>query len=419
MALGDGRHADGGGLYLQVKGPSRSWLFVYRWQGRRIEMGLGRYGHRDDEVSLARARDLATSCRRLLNEHPPQSPLDVRRDQVAAARADAAKRRAIPTFGEMATEVLDSLKAGFRNEKHIAQWEMTLKEYAATLRDIPINAIMTDDVLRVLKPIWTEKRETASRLRGRIEKVMDAATAKGFRRDANPARWKGHLDALLPKEKKASRGHHAAMPFADVPELVRRLREVPGTSARALEFTILTGARTGEAIGATWAEFDMAAKVWTVPAERMKAGREHRVPLTGRVVAILNDLMPTEGTPAPDAFVFPGGKRGKSLSNMSMAMVIRRLKIEPEPTVHGFRSSFRDWAGETTTFPREVAEAALAHVVGDQVERAYRRGDALAKRRELMEAWASYLHGNGGEDTGRGILVDFPGASQRRLAESI
>ncbi len=376
-----GRYADGGGLYLRVAdGGSKQWVFLSRAGGKQKEAGLGSVR----AIPLARAREIAASFRQAIAEG---------RDPIAERKAERAKRRTIPTFGEMATEVLDSLKAGFKNAKHIAQWEMTLKEYAAPLREIAVNAVMTEDVLRVLKPIWTEKRETASRLRGRIEKVLDAATAKGFRHDANPARWKGHLDTLLPKEQKASRGHHEAMPFADVPALMGRLRDIPGASARALELTILTAARTGETIGATWAEFDLVAKVWTVPAVRMKAGREHRVPLTDRAVALLRDMLPSEGKPDPTAFVFPGGKAGKPLSNMSMTMAVRRLKIEPEPTVHGFRSSFRDWCGEATAFPREVAEAALAHTVGDKAEQAYRRGDALLKRRKLMEAWDGFLEG--------------------------
>ncbi|MCX5496185.1 tyrosine-type recombinase/integrase [Kaistia dalseonensis] len=376
-----GRYSDGGGLYLRVaEGGSKQWVFLTRAGGKQREAGLGSV----NTVSLSKAREIAAKFRNDVFEG---------RDPIAERNAERNKLKAIPTFGEMATEVLDSLKAGFRNEKHIAQWEMTLKEYAAPIRDLAVNAVTTEDVLRVLKPIWIEKRETASRLRGRIEKVLDAATAKGLRHDANPARWKGHLDVLLPKEKKATRGHHAAMPFAELPGFMERLRAVPGTSARALEFTVLTAARTGETLGAAWGEIDLDEKVWTVPGDRMKAGREHRVPLPDRAVAILKELLPESGKPNPTALVFPSGRTGKVLSNMSMTMVVRRLKIEPEPTVHGFRSSFRDWCGEATAFPREVAEAALAHTVGDKVEAAYRRGDALEKRRKLMTAWAGYLEG--------------------------
>jgi integrase len=261
---------------------------------------------------------------------------------------------------------------------------MTLTKYAAPLRDKPLDAIQTDDVLSVLTPLWQTKNETASRLRGRIERVLDAARAKGLRSGENPARWRGHLDHLLPKRQKLSRGHHAALPYADVPELVADLRNREGAAALALEFLILTAARSGEVLGAKWNEIDRDAKVWTVPAERMKAGREHRVPLTQRALQILATV---EQVRTGD-YVFPGQRHGRPLSVMSMEMLLRRMKVDV--TVHGFRSSFRDWAGECTSFPREIAEAALAHTVGDETERAYRRGDALEKRRKLMAAWASF-----------------------------
>lgn len=239
-------------------------------------------------------------------------------------------------------------------------------------------------MLECLKPIWTTKAETASRLRGRIERVLDAAAARGLRSKDNPARWRGHLSALLPKRQRLTRGHHAAMPFSDVSEFLARLRGIDGIGARALEFTILTAARTGEVIDARWPEIDLDGRVWIVPATRMKAGREHRVPLTERVLEILTDMAAMR----TGEFVFPGSRRGRPLSNMAMRMTARRAGIEY--TVHGFRSAFRDWAGERTNFPREVAEAALAHVVGDATERAYRRGDALEKRRALMAAWAAF-----------------------------
>ncbi len=387
-----GRYSDGGGLYLRVaEGGSKQWVFLSRAGGTQREAGLGSI----NAVPLARAREIAAGFRQAIAEG---------RDPIADRKAERLKRKTIPTFGEMADEVIASLKAGFRNEKHIAQWEMTLKEYAAPIRDISIKDVTTEDVLRVLKPIWIEKRETASRLRGRIEKVLDAATAKGLRHDANPARWKGHLEVLLPKEQKASRGHHAALPFSALPDLMERLRGVAGSSAKALEFTILTAARTGETIGATWSEINLTDNVWTVPGIRMKAGREHRVPLSDRAAAILKEMLPAGGKVDPAAYVFPGARTGKPLSNMSMTMAVRRLKIEPEPTVHGFRSSFRDWCGEATAFPREVAEAALAHTIGDKAEQAYRRGDALEKRRKLMDAWAGFLDGNaakGGDNVRR------------------
>jgi integrase len=237
-------------------------------------------------------------------------------------------------------------------------------------------------------PIWQSKAETAARLRGRIERVLDAARAKGYRTAENPARWRGHLESLLPKRQRLTRGHHAALPFSEVPDFLARVRDMEGCGARALEFLILTAARTGEVIGTRWDEIDFSEKVWTVPASRMKAEREHRVPLTTRALRILNDMAAVRTSD----FVFPGFRRDRSLSNMAMRMTARRAGITQ--TVHGFRSAFRDWAGECTNFPREIAEAALAHVVGDATERAYRRGDALEKRRALMEAWAAFCEAN-------------------------
>jgi integrase len=248
-----------------------------------------------------------------------------------------------------------------------------------------VDIIATDDVLAVLKPIWTTKSETASRVRGRIEKVLDAAKAKGFREGENPARWRGHLDHLLPRPSKLARGHHAAMPYEDVPAFIAQLREREASSALALELCTLTAARSGEILGMRWSEVDLNRKIWTVPANRMKAGREHRVPLSPRAIVILRQLEKLK----TGEFVFPGQARNKPLSNMAMEMVLRRMKID-DATVHGFRSSFRDWAGNVSSFPRELIETALAHVIGDKAEQAYRRSDALEKRRKLMEAWASY-----------------------------
>jgi integrase len=371
-----GRYADGNRLYLRVApGGSKQWTIVFRRDGKWREMGLGGL----DDISLKRARELADQHRQTIAEGG---------DPIAQRRAERSTRAAIPTFGDLADQVVASLKEGFRNGKHIAQWEMTLKDYAAPLRPLRVDQITVNDIEGVLKPIWSEKRETAARLRGRIEKVLDAAIAKGHRKDLNPARWKGNLDSILPKEKQI-RGHHAAMAFAAIPALMQRLRGMPGVSAHALEFTILTAARTGETLGARWSEIDLKAKVWTVPAERMKAGQEHRVPLSNCALTILEEMRNVLPQRGANGMIFPG--RGpKGLSDMSLTMVLRRLKIEPEPTVHGFRSSFRDWAGEVTEFPREVAEAALAHSIGDKVEQAYRRGDALERRRGLMEAWALF-----------------------------
>jgi integrase len=364
-----GKYGDGGNLYLIVS-PSgtRKWVLRFTWRGRAKEMGLGSAF----AVPLADAREKATLARRKIAQG--LNPIDERK-----------RDGGIPTFGDMADQVREALSAGFRNEKHKAQWKSTLATYAAPLRDKPVDTIATDDVFAVLKPIWTAKPETASRVRGRIEKVLDAAKAKGFRAGENPARWRGHLDNLLPKPLKLARGHHAAMPYEDVAAFVAKLRNREARAARALELCILTAARSGEILGMRWDEVDLDKEIWTVPAARMKAGCEHRVPLASRAVAILRQL---EKARTGD-FVFAGQARNKPLSKMAMDMVLRRMKVE-DATVHGFRSSFRDWAGNVSSFPREVVETALAHVIGDKAEQAYRRSDALEKRRKLMEAWAQY-----------------------------
>lgn len=364
-----GKYSDGGNLYLVVSpSGSRKWVLRFTWRGRAKEMGLGSAS----SVPLADAREKAASARRAIAQG--LNPIDERK-----------RDNGIPSFAEMADTVREALTAGFRNEKHKAQWKMTLETYAASLRSKPVDTITTDDVLAVLKPIWTTKAETASRLRGRIEKVLDAAKAKGFRDGENPARWRGHLDHLLPKRPKLTRGHHAAMPYEQVAAFIGKLREASSLSARALEMCILTAGRSGEILGMRWDEVDLEKKLWTVPAGRMKAGREHRVPLSARAISILRALHKVKS----GAFVFPGQARGKALSNMAMEMVLRRMKLQ-DATVHGFRSSFRDWAGNVSNFPREIVETALAHVIGDKAEQAYRRSDALDKRRKLMEAWAAY-----------------------------
>ncbi len=374
-----GKYEDGHGLRLVVS-PSgaRKWVFRFMRAGKRVEMGLGSV----PAVSLAQARENAADARRLVKAG--KDPLAVRRAE-QAAQADG------EAFGPFALKLIDTIETGFRNQKHRAQWRTTLTTYAAPIWNKRLADIETDDVLACLKPIWQAKAETASRVRGRIERVLDAAAARGLRSRDNPARWRGHLANLLPARQKLARGHHAAMPFDDVPGFVAKLREVEGLSARALEFAILTAARSGEVLGARWSEIDLAAKVWTVPAARMKAGREHRIPLNKRAVAILTTLAALR----TGDHIFPGAKRGKPLSVTALTMVMRRSGAG-EFTVHGFRSAFRDWAGERTNFPREVAEAALAHIVGDATERAYRRGDALEKRRALMEAWAAFCEPSAG-----------------------
>jgi integrase len=289
------------------------------------------------------------------------------------------------TFAECADRLMDAMRPSWRNGKHAAQWEMTLRDYAAPLRRLPVDKITTDDVLEVLKPLWGSKPETASRLRGRIERVLDSAKAHGLRTGENPARWRGHLDQLLPKRQQLTRGHHAAMNYSELAAFLNDLQARQATSALALEFAILTAARSGEVLGARWDEFDLDRCVWTIPAARMKAGREHRVPLSKRVVKIVKAMHEVRNSD----FVFPGQKSGKPLSVMALEMVLRRMNVE-DVTVHGFRSTFRDWAAESTNFSNEVCEAALAHVIENKVEAAYRRGDLFDKRRKLMEAWAVY-----------------------------
>lgn len=366
-----GVYLDGHGLRLIVGATGgRKWVFRFMRRGRSQEMGLGGAG-----VSLAMARERAVDARRMLTAG--QNPID-------GARLARVGR---PTFGQVADDFLSAKQSEWRNPKHRAQWKMTLQRYCAPLRSRPVDEIDTKAVLEVLQPVWASIPDTASRLRGRIETVLDAARARGLigQHEANPARWRGHLDKLLPKRQKLTRGHHAAMPFADVPPFMASLRKRDAVSALALEFTILTAARTNETLGARWDEIELKQGIWTVPAARMKGGRAHRVPLSDRALAVLKKL----DAARISEYVFPGQRPDKPLSNMAMEMILRRMKVE-SVTVHGFRSSFRDWCGEVSTFPREVAEAALAHVAGDQTERAYRRGDALEKRRKLMEAWENY-----------------------------
>jgi integrase len=365
-----GNYGDGG-----APTGAKKWVLRFLWQGRAREMGLGSY----PEVGLAEARERAMAGRRLA-----RSGVD--------PIAERKQERRVPTFGELADEVVIQQSKGFRNEKHKAQWAMTLREYAAPLRSMSIDAITTEDILAVLKPVWSTKAETASRLRGRIERVINAAKAKGLRSGENPAAWRGHLENLLPKQSKLSRGHHAAMPYADVPAFVAELRNREAVAALGLEFAILTAARSGEVLGAQWSEIDLEAGVWTIPAKRMKAGREHRVPLSEPALAIVEKV---RGARMSD-FIFPGQRAGRPLSVMALEMVLRRMG--QHVTVHGFRSSFRDWTGNETHFPREVAEHALAHVIGDKAEQAYRRSDALEKRRKLMDAWAAYCEPSGADD---------------------
>ena len=374
-----GYYGDGGGLFLQVSAVgSKSWVFRFKDAGRLREMGLGA----THTIGLAEARETARECRRLrLNGIDPIEARNVARAQARLAAATAT------TFKDCAERYIASHKAGWRSPTHAAQWPSTLGRYVyPVFGPLPVQAVDVGLVLKALEPIWTAKPETANRVRGRIESVLDWATARGYRQGENPARWRGHLENLLPGKSKVRRvKHHAALPYAEIGDFMARLRAQDGVAARALEFTILTAARTREVIGAKWSEINVTERLWTVPAERMKSGREHRLPLSDAALNILEQMQAIR----QDDFVFPGGWTRRPISNMAMAMTLRRMG-RGDLTVHGFRSSFRDWAAERTGFPTEVAEMALAHSVSDKVEAAYRRGDLFDKRRRLMQAWASY-----------------------------
>ena len=398
-----GMHAAGSGLYLKVTDTgTRSWIFRFQIDGKRREMGLGVVAAKSLAVARAEAAALQVQVRQGVD------PLAARHEADADAEAQTARAEAAATtFGDVAEQYIAAHRAGWRNAKHAAQWSATLATHAATLTDLPVGEVDTASILRVLRPLWTTKTETASRVRSRVELVLSYAIAHGRRDGPNPAIWRGHLDALLPKPTKVTTvEHQPALPYPQLPAFLATLRTVPGQGARALEFAILTAARSGEVRGATWREIDTDAAVWTVPGSRMKAGREHRVPITAPALALLK----TQKQGKPEDLVFPGMEDRLQLSDMTLAAVVRRLNGGPDgprwvdpangrPVVpHGFRSTFRDWAGEASRHPRELAEAALAHVVGDAVERAYRRGDALEKRRELMNDWAAWCTGGqGGE----------------------
>jgi integrase len=376
---GDRLHMVGGvqGLGLQVNGASRAWVLRAVVGGKRRDMGLGAY----PGVTLAMARKKAAEAREAIRQGiDPVAQAKGARSALRAAEAAAL------TFEQCAERYVKAHRAGWRNPKHAAQWESTLALHAyPVMGDLLVRDVALGHVMRALEPIWTEVTETAVRLRGRIELVLDWAAARGLRDKDNPARWRGHLDKLLAKPSKvARREHFAALPVSEVGAFMVRLREVEGMGARALEFAILTAARSGEVRGATWAEFDLQAGVWTIPGSRMKAGKEHRVPLSDAALAVLAALPEGE----PDDIVFKAQKGGK-LSDMTVSAVLRRMAVPAVP--HGFRSTFRDWCGERTNYPREVAEAALAHAIGDKVEAAYRRGDAFEKRRVMMQAWADFL----------------------------
>jgi integrase len=385
-SLKPGKHNDGGGLFLIVDKPrddadtagASRWVFMFRWAGRRVEMGLGGL----NSIGLAKARQLASRAHEQLADGI--NPVDARKAV-----------QAIPTFGEMADAVIETKKASFRRARSIAIWRRALEGYAKPIRSMRVDAVDVAAVLKVLQPIWNVKPETAQKVRGCLEAVLSAAKARGYRRSENPASWRDNLDHLLAKRRKLTVGHQKAMTHADVPAFVAKLRERDAMAARGLEFLILTAARTNEVIGATWAEIDLVGKAWTVTSERTKSGRLHRVPLCDRALAILEEV--GKGTKrSPDAFLFPGpGKRGSTEARALSTNAFRALLLRMDVTnavAHGFRGSFKTWATEASTFPRDLAEAALSHLVGDETERAYVRGDALAKRRKLMDAWAGYCN---------------------------
>jgi integrase len=393
-----GYYPDGQNLYLQVvDSGAKTWIFRYMLNGKSREMGLGGVS----SLTLADARVKAAECRKLLNEGI--DPIAARNiantnKQLAAAKAQ--------TFRQCAEAYIDAHKAGWRNEKHIWQWGNTLQRFAyPIIGDLPVQDVDVTLVLKILeqkieelkgKKFWEARPETASRVRGRIEVILDWATSREYRRGENPARWRGHLENLLPKRSKVQVVvHQAALPYEHMENFMAALKKQEGIAALAMAFTILTATRTSEVIGAMWKEIDLQGKIWTIPANRIKAGREHRVPLSEPALHILkeikkqHDLIEQKKSSDGSGWIFTGQRQGKPISNTAMLMLLRRMKKQ-DITVHGFRSSFRDWAAEQTHFAREVAEMALAHAIGDKVEAAYRRGDLFEKRTQLMDAWARY-----------------------------
>ena len=383
-----GRFGDGGGLYLLVRSrEAKFWLFRYTRHGKMREMGLGSAAGRN-AIRLAQARAKAREFHAIVREG--RDPLAEREAAKAKADADAAiARAAAVTFAQAADMYVGSHERGWRSDRHAQQWRSSLDRYVLpTLGAVSVGEVDTGAVAKILEPLWREKTETASRLRGRIELILASATARGWRSGANPARWRGHFDQLLPKRSKAQRvEHYAALPWREVGAFMTRLRQLNGIPAKALELAILTAARSGEVRRARWSEIDLDHAVWTIPGERMKSGREHRAPLSEPAMAILREM--AQFGSAPHDLVFPGARTGSVMSDVTLSKVVGEA-VGDGATVHGFRSTFRDWCAETTNYPRELAEAALAHVLADKVEGAYQRGDLLAKRRAMMEAWAAF-----------------------------
>lgn len=375
-----GLYADGNGLYLRVTAAgARSWVFRYQIRGQRHDMGLGSTG----VFTLAEARERTIDARRLIARG--EDPLESRVRKAEAAAIASARSM---TFAECAERYIQAHQAGWRNPRHAAQWPSSLNSYVyPVFGAIPVEAIDVGLVMRVIEPLWATKTETASRVRGRVESILDWATTRGHRQGENPARWRGHLENLLPKKTQVHPvKHHAALPYPEIGAFMAELRIQEGVAARALEFAILTASRSGEVLGSRWEEFNLADRLWTVPAARMKSGREHRTPLSAAALAIVE----TMGATRQGDHVFAGPTAGAPLGRMALLDQLARMGRARDVTPHGFRSSFRDWCAERTSFPAEVAEMALAHTIGDRVEAAYRRGDLFQKRRQLMDAWARF-----------------------------
>lgn len=370
-----GVHRAGDGLYIRVtESGSKHWIHRFNLDGKAHWMGLGPY----PEITLDQASDKALEARRhrLAGKNP-----------IAERDAENSRKRGALTFQECADQYIASHRSGWKNPKHVNQWTNTIATYCGPIiGKLPVKQVDVAHIMRVLDPIWATKAETASRVRGRIESILDWATVRGYREGDNPARWKGQLDHLLSKISKVKRvTHHKALGYTQMAELMVSLRQVAGNGSKALEFAILTACRSGEVRFATWEEVNLKDNVWIIPAERMKAGKEHRIPLSDAALAVLDQMDQSTN------LIFPGMTEGKALSDMSLSAALRRMGRD-DITVHGFRSTFRDWAAECTAYPREVAEMALAHTIGDKVEAAYRRGDLFAKRTRMMQEWANFCN---------------------------
>lgn len=378
-----GMHADGGGLYLAISAArTKSWIYRFSLKGRVRDMGLGRLA----DVSLAQARRAAGEARALRNRGI--DPIEDRKAALAASPGAQDTGPTSPKFEDFAEEFIAAREGTWKNEAHRRHWRQALEDYAfPVIGQVGVADVSTDDMLEILEPIWLKIPETANRVRSRIERILAAAAVKGLRSAANVAIWRGHLSEALPKRPPAK--HFAAMPFEEVPAFLAELRAIDTVTAAALEFVILNAARTKEVLDATWAEISTDRSLWIIPGERMKSKRPHTVPLTDAGRAVLEKVEPLRGE---GDYIFPGMRRGCPLSENSLLQLLQK-RLKRNCTTHGFRSSFRDWAGDMSNAPREVAEAALAHAVGDETERAYRRSDALQKRSALMAEWARYCAG--------------------------